>query len=177
MWADLARALPRPVVNADLTRDASIPDMASRLLAGTSGPLVAVGHSLGGRAAVEMAAQAPERICGLVLADTGHHPAAAAELPRREARIAEGHADMGALVAAWLPPMVAPSRHGDAALMDDLVAMARQLDAATHERQIRALMARPDAAATLRRLTCPVLLLVGPRTDGRRQPSTTRSRR
>lgn len=66
---------------------------------------------------------------------------------------------MGALVAGWLPPMVAPSRHGDAALMDDLGAMARQFDAATHERQIRALLARPEAAATLPDL--PVLLVVG----------------
>lgn len=161
VWAGLAAALPGPVVNADLTRDPSIPAMAARILSETGGPLIAVGHSLGGRVAMELAAQAPDRVRALVLADTGHHPATPAELPRREARIAQGHADMAALVADWLPPMVAPARHGDAALMDDLGAMARQFDAATHERQIRALMTRPDAGETLRALTCPVLLVVG----------------
>lgn len=110
---------------------------------------------------MEMAAQAPGRIRALVLASTGHNAASAAELPRREARIAQGHADMGALVDDWLAPMVAPDRRGDRALMDDLRAMAVQFDAATHERQIRALMARPDAAAGLAGLRCPVLLVVG----------------
>lgn len=170
VWGPLAEALPGPVVHADLTRDASIPDMAARLLAETDGPLVAVGHSLGGRVAMEMARQAPDRIRALVLVSTGHHPATEAELPRREARIAEGHTDMAALVADWLPPMVAPDRHGDAALMDDLAAMARGFDAATHERQIRALMARPDAGATLSKLRCPVLLVVGDR-DGWSPPA------
>lgn len=170
VWGHLAEALPGPVVHADLTRDASIPDMAARLLAETDGPLVAVGHSLGGRVAMEMARQAPDRIRALVLVSTGHHPATTAELPRREARIAEGHTDMAALVADWLPPMVAPDRHGDTALMDDLAAMARGFDAATHERQIRALMARPDAGATLPELRCPVLLVVGDR-DGWSPPA------
>lgn len=66
--------------------------------------------------------------------------------------------------------MVAPDRHGDAALMDDLAAMARGFDAATHERQIRALMARPDAGATLPELRCPLLLVVGDR-DGWSPPA------
>ena len=62
VWAALAGALRGPVVNADLTRDDTIPGMAARLLSETEGLLVAIGHSLGGRVAMEMAAQAPGRI-------------------------------------------------------------------------------------------------------------------
>ena len=42
--------------------------MAEYVLDATGGPLIAVGHSMGARVAMEMAHLAPERIAGLVLA-------------------------------------------------------------------------------------------------------------
>ena len=161
VWQPLEAAVAgrMPVHRADLTRDSSIPAMAARLLAETHGPLVAVGHSLGGRVAMEMAHQAPDRIAGLVLANTGHHPLVDGEPAKREAKIALGHKSMEALADEWLPPMVAPDRLADTALMNALRAMVLRADADIHERQIRALISRPDAGAYMGAIACPVLLV------------------
>jgi len=72
---------------------------------------------------------------------------------------------MERLVDDWLPPMVAPERVADKDLMAALRAMVLRADADIHERQIRALIRRPNATAYLKTITCPVLLIVG-RQDG-----------
>ena len=161
VWQPLEAAVAArlPVHRADLTRDASIPAMAARLLAETDGPLVAIGHSLGGRVAMEMAHQAPDRMAGLVLANTGHHPLGDGETAKREAKIALGRKSMQALADEWLPPMVAPDRLADTDLMNDLRTMVLRADADIHERQIRALIGRPDAGAYMGTIACPVLLV------------------
>ncbi|WP_226898487.1 alpha/beta fold hydrolase [Mangrovicoccus algicola] len=161
VWKALETAAPGRVRHADVTRDAHIAAMAGRLLAETAGPLIVAGHSMGGRVAMEMARQAPARIRGLILANTGHDRQKPDELPRRMAKIAAGHRDMQAMVAAWLPPMLAPGRQADAALTEELAEMARSIGAQVHERQIRALLERPDAMDCLPGISCPVLLLAG----------------
>ncbi len=161
VWRPVAGALGGDHVLAEGMRAPSIEAMAREALALAEGPLVPVGHSMGGRVAMEMARQAPQRIAGLVLADTGHHPLAPGEAEKREAKIALGHRDMAGLVEDWLPPMVDASRHEDAALMDDLRDMVLAAGPELHETQIRALMGRPDAGAHLGDLRCPLLLLVG----------------
>lgn len=161
VWKDLARRLGPGAVAADVTRDDSIEKMARRLLDETGGDVVAVGHSMGGRVAMEMARQAPDRVRGLVLVSTGHNGGTEAELPKRQARIALGHQSMARLADDWLPGMVAPHRQQDGALIGGLRAMVLRHDARIHERQIHALIGRPDAAAYLPEITCPILLLVG----------------
>lgn len=163
IWAPLGRALQGrfTIHAADVTRDDRIEAMAARLLADTAGPLVAVGHSMGGRVAMDMARQAPDRLRGLVLANTGHDAQKPGEPARRQAKIDLGHADMAALAADWLPGMLDPARLGDAALIADLTQMVLQAGPHLHERQIRALLHRPDAAAYLPAITCPILLLTG----------------
>lgn len=163
VWRTVAAAAPDGFLprEADVTRDASIPAMAERLLAEVDGPIIAVGHSMGGRVAMEMARQAPERVRGLVLANTGHGPKKPGEEPKRQAKIDLGHEDMSALAADWLPPMLDPARVGDAALMADLTEMVLAAGPDVHERQIKALLDRPDASAYLPAIACPVLLLTG----------------
>lgn len=163
VWRHLAAAAPQGFtpVNADVTRDSTIPDMARRLLDETKGPLVAVGHSMGGRVAMEMARQAPDRLRGLVLANTGHNALSEGELPKRQAKIDLAHQDMARLAAEWLPPMLDPARVGDTALIEDLTQMVLAAGAEVHERQIRALIDRPDAATYLPSITCPILLVTG----------------
>lgn len=161
VWTSVAAALGECAEIADLTKAATIEDMAASLLDGRAEDFVAIGHSMGGRVAMEMARQAPDRLRGLILLSTGHHGWTTAEMPKREARIAMGHDSMEALADDWLPPMVAPSRRDDGQLMGDLRDMVLRFDAATHERQVRALIARPDAASYLPQITAPVLLLVG----------------
>ena len=161
VWQVLADRLGASAQIADVTRQASIVQMAADLLAETDGDFVAIGHSMGGRVAMEMARQAPDRVRGLVLVSTGHNGGTEAELPKRRARIALGHDSMAALADDWLPPMLAPGRAADTALMDALRAMVLRHDAEIHERQIHALIGRPDAGAYLPGITAPILLLVG----------------
>ncbi len=53
---------------ADISRDATIEDMAARSLAETDGELIVLAHSMGGRVALEMGRQAPDRIRAMILA-------------------------------------------------------------------------------------------------------------
>ncbi len=161
VWKALADAVDLPVHDADVTRDDTLQGMAARLLAETEGPIVPVGHSMGGRVAMEMAHQTPERVRGMVLANTGHGPLKPGEPEKRQAKIDLGHADMDALAADWIPPMLNPARLSDTALVADLTEMVLASGADVHERQIRALVARPDAGAYLPSITCPILLMTG----------------
>ena len=163
VWRPLGEALhdKGTVVHADVTRDSSIPDLAARLLTETDGPLVVIGHSMGGRVAMEMAHQAPDRARALVLSNTGHGPLTGGEQAKRQAKIDLAHRDMNALAGEWLPPMLANDRAPDPALLADLTEMVLDLGPDVHERQIRALLGRPDAATYLPAITCPVLLMTG----------------
>ena len=149
------------VHHADATKDVSIEAMATRILRETKGPLAVVGHSMGGRVAMEVAHQAPERTRALVLANTGHHPLKEGETEKRQAKIDEGYKDFPAMVSGWLPPMVAASRHGDTDLIADLTEMALAIGPEVHEQQIKALVGRPDASTYISDFSCPILLLAG----------------
>lgn len=161
VWRQVAETVGGDFAIADLSAFDTITDMARYVLGLAEGPVIPVGHSMGGRVSMEMARLAPERMAGLVLADTGHDALAEGEREKREAKVAQGRADMSAMVAAWLPPMVGASRHSDTALMSELTEMAVGCGPEVHARQIAALIGRPDAAASLGDVTCPVLLLVG----------------
>ncbi|HCL63334.1 MAG TPA: hypothetical protein DIC56_00495 [Rhizobium sp.] len=162
--AEAAKAL-MPIHHADVTRNASIPSMASRILGEIDGHLIAIGHSMGGRVAMEMARQAPARVRGLVLANTGYHPRRDGEDTKRQQMIDLGNRDMEALADLWLPPMLDPSRTDDTELLERLKAMVLHAGPAMHERQTRALLDRPDAGAYMADISCPILL-VAARQDG-----------
>jgi len=167
VWQPVADAVEgrMNVHHANLSDGTSITGMAEMLLVETSGPVIAVGHSMGGRIALEMARIAPGRVKGLVLANTGHGPKKDGEEIKRQAMIDLGHRGMDGLADQWLPPMLDPARLSDAALMAGLKAMVLRSDAGMHERQIRALMGRPNATAYLKDISCPVLLIAA-RQDG-----------
>jgi len=168
VWQHVADAFSGEfnVVIADVSVGGSITGMAEDILGKTVGELIVVGHSMGGRIALEMFRMAPQRIVRLVLADTGVHPKAKGEDAKREAVIHLAHEEgMAALADRWLPPMVDETRHDDAELMGTLRDMVLRADADQHERQIRALMGRPDATELITTISCPVLYLVG-RHDG-----------
>lgn len=150
------------VVVADFSRQDALEDMARAALSLRRGPLVVIGHSMGARVAFEMVRQAPERIARLALLDTGAHPRREGEEASRQVLVDLAFREgMTALAARWLPPMVAPERAGDAALMQGLTAMVLRATPEQHDRQIRALLGRPDAAPLLPTITCPTLVLVG----------------
>ncbi len=167
VWAPLAEAAFgfTSVRHADLSDGRSITGMARKLLDETPGDIIAVGHSMGGRVAMEMAHIAPDRIRGLVLANTGHHPKREGEEVKRQQMIDLGNRSIEELARQWLPPMLDPARVGDRDLIDSLQAMVLRAGSEVHERHIRALIGRPDASAYVADITCPILL-VAARQDG-----------
>ena len=150
------------VAVADFSREDSLQNMARVALALRDGPIVAVGHSMGARAALEMVRLAPDCIEALCLMDTGVHPKREGEEAQRQALVDIAYSEgMGALADRWLPPMVGEARAADPAFMASLKAMVMRASPEQHERQIRALVNRPDARPLLPTIRCPTLVMVG----------------
>jgi pimeloyl-ACP methyl ester carboxylesterase len=142
-------------------------DMAQRLLAVAPEQFALAGHSMGGRVALEVCRLAPERVSHLALMDTGHAARATGAAGEEEARKRQALLDkaraqgLRAMAAEWVQGMVHPQRLTDQALIAAILDMFERKTADIFERQIRALLSRPDASAVLQRLTMPTLVQCG----------------
>lgn len=141
----------------------SIPDMARAVLETVETQrFLLVGHSLGARVALEVVSQASERVLALALLDTGIHTVRPGEAEKRKELTDLAHSEgMVALAARWLPPMMSPARVNDVPLMQSLTSMVCRASPDIFERQIRALLDRPDASIVLPQITCPTLVACG----------------
>lgn len=145
----------------------SIAAMAARVLAQAPARFALAGHSMGGRVALEVVRQAPERVTRLAVLDTGYKartPGAAGEeeAAKRHALLAVARTrGVRAMAQQWVQDMVEPARLADAALVEAIVAMFERKSADIFARQIQALLARPDATPVLRTLAMPTLVLCG----------------
>lgn len=169
VWADQRAALRAryDLVVGDYGRLDRIDAMARHMLRTVAAPrLLLAGHSMGGRIALEMVRQAPERVAGLALLDTGTAPRPAGpageeERQGRLALLALARADgMAAMARRWAAPMVHPDVVGTP-LFERIVAMVARSDPDRFAAQIEALLHRPDAQPVLQGLRCPLLLLCG----------------
>jgi pimeloyl-ACP methyl ester carboxylesterase len=139
-----------------------IEDMAELALDSAEGPLAVLGFSMGGRVAMEMWRMAPDRVARLALMDTGTSPRQPGEEAKRQVVVDLAYQQgMAALAAAWLPPMVHPDRSGDAGLIGPLTEMVCGATPEIHEKQISALLRRPDARPVLPTVSCPSMVIVG----------------
>jgi pimeloyl-ACP methyl ester carboxylesterase len=140
----------------------SIPAMAAQLLLDAPTTFALAGHSLGGRIALEVLRQAPERVAALALLDTGVHPCSPGEPQQRQVlldiAVTQG---MRAVARAWLPPMVHPARRSDPAFMAPLEAMIERRTPVTFRNQVAALLNRPDATPVLASIHCPTCVICG----------------
>ncbi len=140
----------------------SLGAMAEHVLASAPPRFALAGHSMGGRVAFEVFRRAPERIAGLALVSTGTHLPKEGEADGRFKLLARGvEQGMDALIDAWLPPMVWEPNRLTPGLMDGLAAMCADMGVDTYERQIRALLARPEVESLLPAINCPTLVAVG----------------
>lgn len=120
------------------------------------------GHSMGGRVALEVFRIAPERVRRIALVSTGVHPLQPGEREKREVLRKIGREEGAeALVDAWLPPMVAPGRLEDDALMAPLRSMCVNAGTQVFDAQIEALLGRPEQESLLSQIQCPALVMTG----------------
>jgi pimeloyl-ACP methyl ester carboxylesterase len=145
----------------------SITGMARAVLDQAPPQFAIAGHSMGGRVALEVIRQAPERVTRIALLDTGYEPlasgdAGAQEIAKRGAllRIAETQG-MRVMGIVWARGMVHPDRLDDVDLMTRIHDMIARKTPAQFAAQIRALLGRPDASNTLAAIRCPTLVLCG----------------
>lgn len=178
VWQEVRQELGADPVSivAEYGLASSLSAMAGIALAqAPQGPLVLIGHSMGGRVALEILRQAPQRVQAVCLLNTGHLPLASGEAGERERasrlsllELAKSEG-MLAMAQQWAPPMVHPSRHGTA-LFTSILQMLERRSPAVFEAQITALLGRPDGADVLRTASCPVVVATG-REDGWSPPA------
>lgn len=119
------------------------------------------GVSMGGYVALAILRRHPDRVAGLVLADTRSGPDDPAALERRHS--AAQRADAGDIASgtAAVTPLVAPGT--PASIIAGLAEMAEAVPAGTIGWAQRAMAARPDSTAALAGCPAPVLVVVGER--------------
>jgi pimeloyl-ACP methyl ester carboxylesterase len=150
------------VLVADFSQHDSLEAMARSALAMTEGSIIAIGHSMGARVAMEMVHLAPERIEKLALIDTGVDSRREGEEAKRQVLVDLAYAEgMGTLAERWLPPMLHVDRVEDQALLAPLKEMVMRATPEQHQRQIQALLNRPDLRSRLPDIACPTLVMVG----------------
>ena len=164
IWRDVERLLTgRAVVQARALPDCdSITAMAAQLLREAPERFALAGHSMGARVALEMVWQAPQRITGLALLNTGVHPVRPGEAEGRGRllRLAQEQG-MAAVAAEWLPPMMGAPPARQAQVLPELTAMVLRQTPARFAAQVSALLDRPDAEAALASVRVPTLLASG----------------
>lgn len=145
----------------------TLQDMALEVLRVAPEHFAMVGHSMGGRVAMEVLRLAPERVQRVVLMDTGYKALADGapgeqEVAGRMRLVDLAHTDgMRVMGQDWLQGMVHPERRRDTQLCGDILDMIGRKTPAMFQRQINALIHRPDATDVLRQITCPTLFVTG----------------
>lgn len=154
----------------------SIVAMAEYILGAAPKRFSLAGHSMGGRVAFQIYRLAPERVERLALLNTGAdaRPAGAAgeeeERKRRALLNVAKTEGMRAMALQWLPPMLRPGGMEDSPLVESIVRMIERKTPEIHEKQMLALLNRPDARPVLGQIRCPTLVLTG-REDGWSPPA------
>lgn len=162
VFAPQLHAFPAAIGAPDYGEANALTAMAQLVLEAAPRRFALLGHSMGARVALEVFRLAPDRVARLALVSTGVHLPNAEEAPKRHAlRNLGRRKGMAALVDAWLPPMVAPARQSDEALVAPLRRMCIDARLARFEAQIEALLARPEVESLLPRIDVPTLVAVG----------------
>jgi pimeloyl-ACP methyl ester carboxylesterase len=127
------------------------------------GPIVLGGLSMGGYVALAIARLAPERLVGLILADT-RAPADSEEARTGRDRMRETLSDRGpdGVAEAMLPKLLGvTSQKTSPELASEIRSMILSNAPAAIRRDIQRLRDRPDATPVLPGISVPALVLVG----------------
>ncbi|MFN4098514.1 MAG: alpha/beta fold hydrolase [Pararhodobacter sp.] len=162
MWGASISALPCPVQHALPVGADSMAGLAAAILQGAPQRFALAGLSLGGILAMEVLAQAPERIERLALLDTNPR----AELPEVKARrqpqidrVLSG--DLAGVMRDEMKPNYLAAGPGKDAILDLCMDMALSLGPLVFRDQSLALRDRADRQQALRGFQGPALVLMG----------------
>ena len=140
----------------------SLEAMAEAVLREAPPRFALVGHAMGGRVALEILRRAPGQVQALALLATTVHAVRPGEDARRQTQIdLAKNAGMDVLAAEWLPKVVHPRALADASLMRGLQEMYSRFTPQDYEREVHALLQRPDPRPLLAQIDCPTLVLSG----------------
>ena len=158
-WAPILPALSAQVACHVVSHGEadSLTQMAQQILDAAPAQFDLAGHSMGGRVALEVVRRAPERVRRLALLGTGYRAKEAGEAGEKEVQGRQALLDVAqndsirAMAQVWVQNMVAPARLADAAFIEAIVQMFERKSVAIFQRQIKALLTRPDALVLLSR--------------------------
>lgn len=146
----------------DLGLDENVSDAAARVLKRAPERFVLGGISMGGYVALEIMRQAPERVRGLILADTNAHadPEAARE-KRLEAIETAREKGIEPLIKPTLLDIIAPEHRSNDVTRHILERMAELTGVDKYVNEQKTIMSRPDSTASIGKIDCPVLVVGG----------------
>ena len=150
-----------PIIG-DVTKGASMPEMARAVLDVAPERFALAGLSMGGYVALQIVRDAPERVARLALLDTSARADTLGQTATRRELIElsqEGRFDE--VPHRLLPNIVHPDRLDDARLTLIVFAMAEAVGLEAFVRQEEAIIGRPDSREDLQGIACPTLLLCG----------------
>ena len=140
----------------------TLAEMARLVLAQAPDSFDLLGHSMGGRVALEVFRAAPERVRRLALVSTGIHPLREGEAAKRQALQTIGwNHGFDKLIDQWLPPMVAGANRAKPEVYEPLRQMNVEAGQDVFDAQIHALVNRPEVESLLPRIACPTLVMTG----------------
>ena len=163
VFAPLMDRLPgRRTLVGDMTGAGTTPALAEKILAGAPPRFAVAGFSLGGIVALEMIAQAPDRIERIALIDTTARPDPKANAAARHRSVKRAReAGVASYIDDTWPLPVAPVNAGANELRALLVSMAERGGAAVLASQSEVAIHRADSRLRLKEITVPALVLCG----------------
>ncbi len=183
LYAAIAPLLPSNVLTSTIICDGdSFEACVEQVLARAPERFVILGTSFGGRAALETALAAPDRVRGLIVIGSGPGPVADQRAGlRRSERLRAGEAEQ---VAAEMGDIIAHMEGPNGpATRQAFIEMCAEVGADVMTRQSDALAKRADLRPRLGEIACPALMLWGahdkfsPAADGLRMAAAMRNGR
>jgi pimeloyl-ACP methyl ester carboxylesterase len=176
LWRDQVAVLENytDITVADITRQSTIAEMAAAALENTHDRFSLAGFSLGSQVALQImriAKHRVERLALLSATDGGLLPVAEASIRHAIGMIEEGRFEQY-LIEAY-PTYFAVRGANDDAFKLTFVRMARAVGQQAGLRQMRALLAIPNAFSTPGQIDCPTVI-IGGRDDRRTTPKAHR---
>ena len=154
--------LAEPQVTEEHARHDTMAGIATAILADAPTKFALAGLSLGGRVALEIMRQAPDRVLRLALIDTDARADTPEQVERRQAlmKLARLGRFKG-VTPRLLPLLIHHDRLDDAPLVERIMQMAEAVGRDAFFRQQSALISRIDSRPSLTAIHCPTLIVCG----------------